>query len=59
MQPACADPAGQCADAFVAKLAPDGSLAYSSFLGRAGEDTANAIELDSAGDVYIAVPAKA
>jgi hypothetical protein len=48
-------------DAFVAKLAPDGaSLLYSTFLGgagngnpRSGEDAANAVAVDPAGDAYV------
>jgi hypothetical protein len=41
-------------DAFVAKLDATGSrLVYSTFLGGGGEDAANAIALDSAGDAVI------
>jgi hypothetical protein len=43
------------ADAFVAKLKPDGSaLVYSTFLGGSDEDAANAIALDLAGNAYVA-----
>ena len=41
--------------AFVAKLNPAGSeLVYSTYLGGSGEDSANAIAVDSAGNVYVA-----
>lgn len=42
-------------DAFVSVLAPDGgSLVFSTYLGGAGDDSANAIALDSSGGIYIA-----
>jgi hypothetical protein len=42
-------------DAFVTKLAVDGrSLAYSTYLGGASEDHANAIAIDSSGAAYLA-----
>jgi len=46
--------AGDC-DAFVAKLTPAGnSLAYLSYLGGSGSDTATALTLDLNGNVYVA-----
>jgi hypothetical protein len=41
-------------DAFLTKLNPDGSIAFSTYLGGSGEDGANAIALDSTGNIYIA-----
>jgi hypothetical protein len=44
-------------DAFVTKLAPDGSLAYSTLLGGSGMDQGdrgNAIAIDSAGNIVVA-----
>ncbi|HUT40604.1 MAG TPA: DUF4347 domain-containing protein, partial [Gammaproteobacteria bacterium] len=41
-------------DMYVAKLSPDGStLLYSTFIGGTGNDTANAIEVDASGNVYV------
>ncbi|MCA1617857.1 MAG: DUF11 domain-containing protein [Acidobacteria bacterium] len=41
-------------DAFVLKLSPDGqSLVYSTYLGGNGDDFANAIAVDSAGNAYV------
>lgn len=40
-------------DTFVVKLNPDGSLAYSTFLGGSGDDIATAISVDGAGSVYV------
>jgi predicted secreted hydrolase len=42
------------ADAFAAKLASDGALAWSAFLGGAGTDYGQAIAVDANGDVYLA-----
>lgn len=41
-------------DAFVAKLAPDGTRLYVTFLEGSGADQANAITVDSGGEAYIA-----
>jgi RHS repeat-associated protein len=41
-------------DAFVAKVSPDGrSLIYSTFLGGASRDVANAVVVDAAGNAYV------
>ena len=42
-------------DAFVTKIAPDGSsLVYSTYVGGSGDDSGNAIAVDSAGDAFVA-----
>ena len=41
-------------DVFIAKLNPDGSLGYSTFLGGSGNDVPTAISVDSAGAIYVA-----
>lgn len=41
-------------DAFVAKLDATGNLVYSTYLGGGKDDTANAIALDSSGNIYLA-----
>ncbi len=42
------------ADAFVAKLAPDGSkLVYSTFIGGSSSDDGTAVSIDSAGNAYV------
>jgi len=41
-------------DAFVAKLAPDGTRLYVTFIEGSGADQANAITVDSGGEAYIA-----
>lgn len=55
-QPSCGLTADQqCSgDAYLARLNPDGSLNFATYLGGSGVDEANAIAVDSAGDVYIA-----
>jgi len=46
---------GGAGDAFVSKLAPDGSaLTYSTYLGGAGGDTGYGIAVDSSGDAIVA-----
>src|SRR6516165_7005 len=41
-------------DAFLAKISPDGqSLAYATYLGGRGDDTARSITVDSAGSVFL------
>ncbi|HYX21093.1 MAG TPA: SBBP repeat-containing protein [Thermoanaerobaculia bacterium] len=46
---------GGVQDAFVTKLSADGaSLVYSTYLGGAGGDGANAVAVDSAGNAYVA-----
>jgi len=56
LQPKCSvDGAGQCAgDAFLAKLNPQGSLMFSTYIGGSGEDAGNAVALDPRGNIYIA-----
>lgn len=45
---------GLAEDAFVAKLAPDGSsLVYSTYLGGSGFDSTGSIAVDSAGNAYV------
>ena len=41
-------------DAFAVKLTSSGTLAYSTYLGGTGVDTANAVAVDSSGAAYIA-----
>jgi Beta-propeller repeat len=41
-------------DAFVARLGPDGSLSYSTYLGGSDLDVANAIAVDTSGSAYVA-----
>jgi hypothetical protein len=44
---------GGAYDAFVSKLASDGSFIYSTFFGSSGTDFGRGIAVDSAGDAYI------
>jgi hypothetical protein len=54
--PVTAGPSGTSSaeDAFVAKLNTAGALVYATRLGGSGSDSANAIGLDGAGNIYIA-----
>jgi hypothetical protein len=44
---------GICADAFVTKFGPEGSVVYSTLVGGEGQDEAAGIAVDEVGDVYI------
>jgi uncharacterized protein (TIGR03437 family) len=44
---------GAAFSGFLAKLTPQGSLSYSTYLGGAGNDTAEAVAFDAQGAVYI------
>lgn len=55
VSPAQAVHGGGAADAFVVKLSPSGSaVAYSTFLGGSGDESATGIALDGAGNMYVA-----
>jgi len=45
--------AGGDSDAILVKIAPDGSIAYSTFLGGSGTDQGNGIEVDDSGVVIV------
>jgi uncharacterized protein (TIGR03437 family) len=45
---------GQDSDAFVAKLALDGSILWATYLGGSDRDTAVALAVDAQGDAYVA-----
>jgi hypothetical protein len=45
---------GDCQDAFVSKLGPDGKLISSTYLGGSGPEEGSAIALDAKGNVYTA-----
>lgn len=47
-------PASPCSNAFITKLSPSGSVAWSTYLGGSGPDDAHAIAIDSAGNVWVA-----
>jgi uncharacterized repeat protein (TIGR01451 family) len=42
-----------CSDAFIAKYDASGNLSYATYLGGKLEDTANAIAVDNAGEVFV------
>ena len=46
--------AGGDSDAFLVKLAPDGKVVYSTFIGGSGTDQGNGLEIDRRGNVYVA-----
>jgi uncharacterized protein (TIGR03437 family) len=46
--------ANACTDAFVAKFSPTGSLIWSTYVGGTQNDSAGAIAVDTAGNVYVA-----
>jgi hypothetical protein len=45
---------GGAGDAFVAKIGPDGTLLYATYLGGSGRDEGRGVAVDSAGNVWIA-----
>ena len=45
---------GQASDAFIAKLAPDGSILWTTYLGGSDRDTAVALAVDAQGNAYMA-----
>jgi len=45
---------GPCPNAFITKLSPSGSLAWTTYLGGSGPDDAHAIAVDGAGNVWVA-----
>jgi uncharacterized protein (TIGR03437 family) len=47
-------PGGPCSNAFITKLSPSGSVAWSTYLGGSGPDDAHTIAVDSAGNVWVA-----
>jgi photosystem II stability/assembly factor-like uncharacterized protein len=47
-------PGEEGSDAFVAKLAPDGSTLWATFLGGSDQDTAVALAVDAQGNTYVA-----
>jgi hypothetical protein len=49
----CGESYGLCAEAFVAKLAPDGLVGWVTYLGGSGSDFGDAIAVDAVGNVYI------
>ena len=55
LEPVRGKAAGNGYDAFISKIAADGSkLLYSTYLGGSGDDSANAIAVDSSGNAYVA-----
>lgn len=45
---------GTCPDAFAAKLAPDGSIIWATYLGSSASDFGYAVAVDTAGNSYVA-----
>jgi uncharacterized protein (TIGR03437 family) len=45
---------GPCNNAFITKLTPSGSIAWTTYLGGSGPDDAHAIAFDSTGNVWVA-----
>jgi len=43
-----------CTDAFVAKISASGTLIWATYVGGTGDDSAGAIAVDAAGNVYVA-----
>jgi len=56
VQQSCtSDGRGECAgNAFLVKVNPNGKLLYSTYLGGSGEDEANTVAVDGAGNAYVA-----
>ena len=53
--PGCALTGGfaSCGDAFVTKVDPSGSVVYSTYLGGSGDDSAQAVAIDTSGNAYV------
>jgi uncharacterized protein (TIGR03437 family) len=47
-------PPATCNNAFITRLSPSGSVAWTTYLGGSGPDDAHAIAIDSAGNVWVA-----
>jgi uncharacterized protein (TIGR03437 family) len=47
-------PPTTCNNAFITKLSPSGSIAWTTYLGGSGPDDAHAIAIDSTGNVWVA-----
>ncbi len=45
---------GPCNNAFITKLTPSGSIAWTTYLGGSGPDDAHVIAVDGSGDVWVA-----
>ncbi len=45
---------GSCSNAFITKLTPSGSIAWTTYLGGSGPDDAHAIAVDGTGNVWVA-----
>ncbi len=50
---ACETPSATCEDIYVAKVGPDGSLIWNTFLGGSESDTAVDIAIDNTGNIYV------